>query len=224
MFFVLPFGAIFAVIISVFDDDLGGYVLAAWIIVLIAFIAATLVLFMKKLFAVYRNVDADDKLMATITKLSTLSFISISITLSFPCISVIFPVIMDDDNITMLYVIEKYIVCLDVWSNLWCVLLTYNTFDPLYNNLCGCVHKRCQKVWSKWIESSGFNDERMMVKVVAAGDSQIACSQNETPTTTTTVQSVPSSSATDQDVADSGEMELELDAVNNAPTETPNTP
>lgn len=87
--------------------------------------------------------------------------ISISITIFGPIVAVAFTAIMNEVDISILYVIEKYIMCFDVWTNFWCVILTYNTFNKLYIKLFGkCCHNKCQLLWNKCV---GNNKDIIMV-------------------------------------------------------------
>eukprot|EP00483_Globobulimina_turgida_P002437 UN02441 len=62
---------------------------------------------------------------------------------------------------------------IDVYSNFWCVMLSYSCFKIYYDGICGCLHFKCKSVWNK----IAGKDEKML-------KSQTELStENETETT-----------------------------------------
>ena len=90
-----------------------------------------------------------------------------------PFIAVGFTIILGDADISILYVTEKYIGCFDVWTNFWCVILSYHVFNDLYHKLCGCLHSKCQSLWIKCVGKpvAITNDESMIGQDLSTNNS-----------------------------------------------------
>lgn len=43
--------------------------------------------------------------------------------------------------------VAKLMCIIDVYTNVYSVMLSFNYFDPLYIRICGKCHKSCDKCW-----------------------------------------------------------------------------
>ena len=131
---------------------------------LVIFTVGTLVLFIRKLMKVYNEQKSEEQLISSVTKLTIVTVSSISITLMVPVIIVLFEAVGVDEFVV--FVMEKYVILCDIYTNLWCALLSTRYFDAHYKVLCGCVDAWCKKCFYK------SKDEKMIESVVESNESK----------------------------------------------------
>eukprot|EP00483_Globobulimina_turgida_P009064 UN09082 len=110
-------------------------------------VMATIILFVRRLVAVYKTISSQDKLVDTITKLTILNVISLSITVLVPIIMIFITATAPTAFVgTTAFLIGNNV---DVYTNFWCVMLSFTHFESYYNRVCGCFHFKCRKCWFK---------------------------------------------------------------------------
>lgn len=131
------------------------------IVIIMATVSGTLViiisailsfLFVSKLIVVNKRCNRaqqdDTRLITTITKISILSFISITSTFFLAVLAIVF------HSFGLLYVTDGifvFFICMtiDVFSNHVCILLSFGIFDEHYSKMCGCIDIECKRICRK---------------------------------------------------------------------------
>lgn len=142
IFILLPVMSVIAGIM--YHDPNGRFMVFGAFVIALALIISILFMYIRKLLAIYKNIDSDPKLIEIITKTTILTLISISATfLTSMCITMkpIMSEFMD------FQVIETFILYIDVYTNFLCVVLTYRYFDKYYSLLCKGMHSKCESMW-----------------------------------------------------------------------------
>eukprot|EP01084_Bolivina_argentea_P285657 489900_1 len=144
IYVVIAIFAIFTAIGGRLDNgqsDLGGILLIFTLFFLAILFISTLVLYIRKLMAIYKNIDSDESLITKITKLALLSIISISVTLIIPIIMI--AILSTNPHYVLGSAVFTFFVLIDTTSNLISITLTFPYFDSYYVKMCGCLHRRC---------------------------------------------------------------------------------
>lgn len=101
------------------------------------FVVSLLILFVYKLFQVYRNIDNNEKYLFIIIKITLLNWTSFLTTIVF----IVFVIIKD--QLFELEILSEFMDIIDNFSNFVFVVLSYNEYDIQYLRLCKCCHNIC---------------------------------------------------------------------------------
>eukprot|EP01084_Bolivina_argentea_P214677 364433_1 len=145
------------------NTTIGAIFAAILILVLLSFFISMIVLFIRKLISIYKNIDADANLIRKITKLTVLSCVSMSLTLLVPII--MFIILSTNVRAAIGSSIFFGGVLLDTTTNLLCIVMTYGYFNDYYVKICYCMHNICQSTWGKFI-----GDEARILASIARDD------------------------------------------------------
>ena len=202
IFIFIPIGApCLFLILSYIQSTLIYTILLLIIFVFIIIFSMSLsILFIYKLLNVFKiNQKHNSKLLQTISKSTILAIISLSLTFLTPitmllCFYAIHHSQNENKNGERTLSMEiatsiLAVICLfDVFSNYFCILLSYNCFDGLYRKVCGKFDKKCRQIMfkcnhKKSVTKSGHievSSNSSMTTMTLTPTSTI------TPTTTTT--------------------------------------
>ena len=118
----------------------------------------TMILFIKKLIMVFRNLSDNEELIGLITKLSLLTLISLSITILVP---LLLPLIVFGFETDVDWPFD-FLILVDVTTNFWCIMLSFEEMNHYYSNICNFCDSKCRKLWSNRVVSK---DEKMISKI-----------------------------------------------------------
>eukprot|EP01084_Bolivina_argentea_P087877 158664_1 len=144
--------AVSIILANIFDNIstlVAGVLVVICLFLVIGLFLSTITLFVKKLIAVYKfkKNDTGSSFMYVATKLSVLSITSMTITLLEPLI--VASILITRPDVAIGTAAFIFNTLLDSYTNLWCVLLSYNGWDDTYDKLCHCIHSRCQFILYK---------------------------------------------------------------------------
>ena len=106
-------------------------------------------LFIYKLIAVYKDseITKNHRLLKVITKISILTFSSISITFIHLIDSIIFLGVFSFDNTHFYKWIDSYITIFDVYTNCLCIIMCHIAFKSYYLFICKYMDNMCRTCW-----------------------------------------------------------------------------
>jgi len=144
---------VFTVILSIaaaalYTDDEAGQelrsLLAALAFLFIFIMTLFLnVLFLFKLFKVYRDVEVASSLIDVITRTSLLAFLSLGWSILAALIAVVVPGISANNPSFPGWFTVGIAILVDSQTNFWCTLLSFNYFDTWYYKVC--CHLKCKR-------------------------------------------------------------------------------
>lgn len=131
-------------------------------------------LFVHKLVRVYRETQSDDKFTMIITKIVILHIITLSFTLTMTITLYLW-----EFYVVMEY-INHFMVTLDYFANLICIVLCYQHYDIYYKHCCGRIDNRCHLCWTKLIavKEPKLSDSKDFQRVITPSSTQM--SENDT--------------------------------------------
>ena len=147
-FVVMAISIVLSSIFFIFDGkSLIGTAIAAFIMLQLVFLGiATMILFIRKLMHVYRHSN-DEIFIGIITQLSILTLFSVGITLID--VGLVFIFIVEPS----LYWILEFPVLLDVITNFWFIMLSFESMNGYYMAICSCLDSRCRRLWKNMVVS-----------------------------------------------------------------------
>lgn len=104
-----------------------------------------MVLFIRKLIQVYKGLDSDPTLIATITKTGLLCIVSISSTILLVILTLLTP----STKSVHVNLIVGVATTNDLATNFWCTILSFKAFDHWYLKICGCCDSKCKLCWHR---------------------------------------------------------------------------
>ena len=130
-----------------------------------------MILFIHKLIQVYKlyyqkqsDDDDDSELIGVITRLCILTLSSILFTFFIP-IAYMFT------HTNSLEYIYLFATLIDIATNFWLIMLTFDSMNGCYSKLCGCINSKCQNCWMKRLE---INIRKETAKVQARDNTETA--------------------------------------------------
>ena len=102
---------------------------------------------------VYRYLSNDETFIGIITQLSILTLFSVSITLFD--VALVFIFIAEPS----LYWILEFPVLLDVITNFWFIMLSFESMNGYYMAICGCLDSKCRRLWKDMVISK--NEQKL---------------------------------------------------------------
>ena len=135
----------------------------AWLMMIIVMMTLV-ILFIYKLMQVYKSIDGDTELIATITKTSLLCFISISSSLFLAIAGIITP----STGSVHVNLIVGLFTTNDMFTNFWCVVLGFKRYHQWYLQGCKCCDSKCRSCWYKCAGKDGKDANMMMKEIVMA--------------------------------------------------------
>jgi len=142
-------------------------------------------MFSYKLYRVHKSVGRhghEQGMKAIIVKNTLLAVISTSVTLLLFVMIALDPIV----NSVHFMFFRSTCAALDLYTNYFCILLSYSYFDAYYVKLCGCCDRGCHRMWSKCLvrkesKHEEPNDEEMQ-RVVSAEESTLTTTGTGTGT------------------------------------------
>ena len=129
-------------------NTIGPSIIALVSLLVIFMIIFLISLFIYKLLKVYKsneqNAVIKQNLLNVITKHSLLTFISTFNVILSAISSGLRPVF----NSVYWDFFFTVIINIDMFSNFFCIYLSYQYFDPWYKKICSCCHSKCMTFWN----------------------------------------------------------------------------
>ena len=76
-----------------------------------------------------------------------MTIITIAMTIS----SLIITSINEISDTESSFMVQKFSLLFDIYSNFGCIMLSYTPFNQLYYKLCDCMDMRCRVMWSNCV-------------------------------------------------------------------------
>ena len=158
------------------DGFLFGIMMAVFgIFLLFSLIVWLLFLYIGKFIQIFREERQKktgvngDELTHMIAKISILFLISIiTFFIHIGLVMLIFSI--GSGHIILSSIVYHLWVDVDLYTNIACIFLSYQYFEPAYYKLCGCCQKRCHKFWMNFMDRSLLTDQERLAKEIASGN------------------------------------------------------
>ena len=169
-----------AIAVGNYRETIPGIILAgSAFLMLISAVIILISLFLYKMTQVYKFIHtnkgkANPALLKIITKTSTLAIISVLATL----LDSIGIMIVPFARTIHCEFMANLLFTFDLFTNFWCIILSYHWYHEWYIKMCGGLDRKCTKCWHKIVSSDGDDIPVVVSKVRIADESQIQTQTN----------------------------------------------
>eukprot|EP01084_Bolivina_argentea_P201444 344329_1 len=172
IYVIVPILIVLYMILIRYIEPIFSLSLLIFVFILVIFLIISItVLFVRRLITVYKDAESGEEWMNIVNKTTLLTLVSLSFTILAP-IAVVFSALNESDIIQC---VQNFILMIDMYSNLVCVVFSYSYFNKYYAKICGPLDMKCKRMWFKFVGK----DMKFMVDIVNQSKTQIQSDKNQ---------------------------------------------